>query len=50
MVGMTSTGFASVQPFLEASHPLVATTNTEVVMRVVDAEGHESKYYEIIKT
>jgi hypothetical protein len=33
----------------EASHPLAATTNTGVVMRPVDAEGHESKYYGIIK-
>jgi hypothetical protein len=32
----------------EASHPLMATTNTWVVTRVIDAEGHESKYYEII--
>jgi hypothetical protein len=27
----------------------VATTNTGVVMRVVDAEDHESKYHGIIK-
>jgi hypothetical protein len=27
----------------------VATTNTGVVTRVVDAKGHESKYYKIIK-
>jgi hypothetical protein len=27
----------------EASHLLAATTNTEVVTRVVDAQGHESK-------
>jgi hypothetical protein len=33
----------------EASRPLAATTNTRVVTRVVDAEGHESKYYGIIK-
>jgi predicted RNA-binding protein with PIN domain len=33
----------------EASCLLVATTNTWVVTRVVDAQGHESKYYEIIK-
>jgi hypothetical protein len=33
----------------EASHPLAATTNIGVVMRAVDAEGHESKYYGIIK-
>jgi hypothetical protein len=33
----------------EASHPLVATTNTRVVTMVIDAEGHESKYYGIIK-
>jgi hypothetical protein len=33
----------------EASHPLVAITNTGVVLRVIDEEGHETKYYEIIK-
>jgi hypothetical protein len=33
----------------EASHPLAAITNTRVVTRVIDAEGHKSKYYEIIK-
>jgi hypothetical protein len=33
----------------EASHPLAATTNTRVVTRIVDAQGHESKYYRIIK-
>jgi hypothetical protein len=34
----------------EASRSLAATTNTWVVTRVVDAEGHESKYYGIIKS
>jgi hypothetical protein len=33
----------------EVSHSLVATTNTRVVMRVVDAQGHETKYYGIIR-
>jgi hypothetical protein len=33
----------------EASRPLATITNTGVVTRVVDAEGHESKYYGIIK-
>jgi hypothetical protein len=33
----------------EASCPLVAITNTGVVMRAIDAEEHESKYNEIIK-
>jgi SPX domain protein involved in polyphosphate accumulation len=33
----------------EASHPLAATTNTGVVTRAVDANGHESKYYRVIK-
>jgi hypothetical protein len=33
----------------EVSRPLAVTTNTGVVMRVVDEEGHETKYYEIIK-
>jgi hypothetical protein len=28
----------------EASRPLAATTNTRVVTRAVDAEGHKSKY------
>jgi hypothetical protein len=34
----------------EASRPLAATTNTLVLTRVVDVEGHESKYYGIIKS
>jgi hypothetical protein len=33
----------------EVSHPLASTTNIGVVTRVVDVEGHESKYYGIIK-
>jgi hypothetical protein len=33
----------------EASHPLAVTTNTGVVTRVVDVNGHESKYYGVIK-
>jgi hypothetical protein len=33
----------------EASHPLMATTNTGVVTGAVDADGHESKYYGVIK-
>jgi hypothetical protein len=33
----------------EASHPLATTTNTGVVTRAVDADGHESKYYGVIK-
>jgi hypothetical protein len=33
----------------EASYLLVATINIGVITRVVDVEGHESKYYEIIK-
>jgi hypothetical protein len=28
---------------------LAATTNTEVVTMIVDAQGHKTKYYEIIK-
>jgi hypothetical protein len=35
--------------FFETSRPLVATTNTRVVTRVVDAQGYKSKYYGIIK-
>jgi hypothetical protein len=33
----------------EASHPLAATTNIGFVTRVVDTDGHESKYYGVIK-
>jgi hypothetical protein len=33
----------------EASRPPAATINTGVVTRAVDADGHESKYYEVIK-
>jgi hypothetical protein len=33
----------------EASRPLEVTTNTRVVTRVVNEEGHETKYYKIIK-
>jgi hypothetical protein len=43
-------GFRFRSTIFEASRPLVATTNTGVVTRAVDADGHESKYYEIIKT
>jgi hypothetical protein len=32
-----------------ASRPLAATTNTRVVTRAVDVEGHEAKYYKIVK-
>jgi hypothetical protein len=42
-------GFRFCSTIFEASHPLAATTNTRVVTRVVDAQGHETKYYEIIK-
>jgi hypothetical protein len=42
-------GFCFRSPIFEASHPLVTTTNTRVVTRAIDVEGHESKYYEIIK-
>jgi hypothetical protein len=41
--------FRFCSTIFEASCPLAATTNTGVVMRAVDAEGHESKYYGIIK-
>jgi hypothetical protein len=33
----------------EASHPLAATTNIGVVTRAIDADGHKSKYYGVIK-
>jgi hypothetical protein len=42
-------GFHFHSTVFEASHPLAATANTRVVMRDVDVEGHESKYYGIIK-
>jgi hypothetical protein len=42
-------GFRFRSTIFEASHPLAATTNTGVVTRVVDAYGHESKYYGVIK-
>jgi hypothetical protein len=41
--------FCFCSNIFEASRPLVATTNIGVVTRVVDAKGHESKYYRIIK-
>jgi hypothetical protein len=43
-------GFRFRSTIFEASRPLAATTNTRVVTRAVDAEGHESKYYGIIKS
>jgi hypothetical protein len=42
-------GFHFRSTIFEVSRPLVATTNTGVVTRVVDADGHESKYYGVIK-
>jgi isopentenyldiphosphate isomerase len=42
-------GFHFCSTNFEASHPLVARTNTGVVTRVADEEGHETKYYRIIK-
>jgi hypothetical protein len=42
-------GFHFYSTIFEASRPLAATTNTGVVMRAVDADGHESKYYGVIK-
>jgi hypothetical protein len=42
-------GFRFCSTIFEASRPLAATTNTGVVTRVVDGEGHEIKYYGIIK-
>jgi hypothetical protein len=41
-------GFCFRSTIFEASHPLAATTNTEVVTRVIE-EGHKTKYYRIIK-
>jgi hypothetical protein len=34
---------------VQAFRLLAATTNTSVITRAIYAEGHESKYYEIIK-
>jgi hypothetical protein len=42
-------GFRFRSTIFEASRPLAATTNTGVVMRVVDVGSHESKYYGVIK-
>jgi hypothetical protein len=42
-------GFRFRSIIFEASCPHAATTNTGVVMRAIDAEGHESEYYRIIK-
>jgi hypothetical protein len=42
-------GFCFCSTIFEASHPLADTTNTRVVMRVIDADGHKSKYYGVIK-
>jgi hypothetical protein len=41
--------FCFCSTIFESSRPLVATTNTGVVTRAVDADGHESKYYVVIK-
>jgi hypothetical protein len=42
-------GFRFRSIIFEDSRPLAATTNSGVVTRVVDEEGHETKYYGIIK-
>jgi hypothetical protein len=42
-------GFRFCSTIFEASRPLMSTTNTEVATRVIDEEGHETKYYGIIK-
>jgi hypothetical protein len=42
-------GFRFCSTIFEASRPLAATTNIGVVTRAVDADGHESKYYRVIK-
>jgi hypothetical protein len=43
-------GFRFGSTIFEANRLLAATTNTGVVMRTVDVDGHESKYYGVIKT
>lgn len=42
-------GFRFRSSTFEATHPLAATTNSGVVTRAIDAEGHETNYYGIIK-
>jgi hypothetical protein len=42
-------GFHFYSTIFEASLPLVATTNTGVVTRVINEEGHRTKYYGLIK-
>jgi hypothetical protein len=41
-------GFRFRSTAFEALHPLVATTNSGVVMRAIDVEGCETNYYGII--
>jgi hypothetical protein len=43
-------GFCFGSTIFEASRSLAATSNSRVIMRVVDEEGYETKYYGIIKT
>jgi hypothetical protein len=40
-------GFQFHSTVFEALHPLAATTNSEVVMRAIDVEGHQTNYYGI---
>jgi hypothetical protein len=42
-------GFRFRSTIFGASRPLAATTNTGVVMRAIDADSYESKYYGVIK-
>jgi hypothetical protein len=41
-------GFRFHSTAFEALRPLTATTNSGVVTRAIDAEGHETNYYGII--
>jgi hypothetical protein len=41
-------GFRFRSTAFEALHPLPATTNSGVVTRAIDAEGHKTNYYGII--
>jgi hypothetical protein len=41
-------GFRFCSTTFEALHPLAATTYSGVVMRAIDAGGHETNYYGII--
>jgi hypothetical protein len=47
--GYDVNGFQFHLTTFEALHTLAATTNSRVVTRAINAEGHETNYYGIIK-